>query len=118
VDDCTRFLNPSESWAERAAQLGWNAMTLFGCAPRRPLDYSGSAGLLWAVNGGKLVELHRDWAVIDLPVHTRQRIFYGAMWIQPKSVCRGPADELRDARALQIWPLTELTGCPTPRVCA
>src|ERR1700726_4926603 len=22
-----------------------------GCAPRRPLDYSGSAGLLWASNG-------------------------------------------------------------------
>jgi hypothetical protein len=24
--------------------------------------------LLWAINGGKLVELHRDWAVIELPV--------------------------------------------------
>ena len=22
---------------------------LFGCAPKRPLDYSGSAGLLWAI---------------------------------------------------------------------
>jgi hypothetical protein len=22
-------------------------MALFGCAPKRPLDYSGSAGLLW-----------------------------------------------------------------------
>jgi hypothetical protein len=76
VDDCARFLSLSEGWAERAAQLGWDAMSLFGCAPRRPLDYSGSAGLLWAVNGGKLVELHRDWAVIDVPVHTRQRIFY------------------------------------------
>ena len=52
----------SESWAEHAARLGWDAMALFGCAPRRPLDYSGSAGLLWAMNGGRLVELHRDWA--------------------------------------------------------
>jgi hypothetical protein len=26
-------------------------MSLFGCAPKRPLDYSGSAGLLWALNG-------------------------------------------------------------------
>src|SRR3984893_3791951 len=41
-------------------------MALFGCAPKRPLDYSGSAGLLWAINGGRLVELHRDWAVIEL----------------------------------------------------
>jgi hypothetical protein len=44
-------------------------MALFGCAPKRPPDYSGSAGLLWAINGGRLVELHRDWAVIDLPVN-------------------------------------------------
>ena len=34
-------------------------------APKRPLDYLGSAGLLWAINGGRLLELHRDWAVID-----------------------------------------------------
>ena len=37
-------------------------MALFGCAPKRPLDYSGSAGLLWAINGG--------------PVHGSQRTFY------------------------------------------
>ena len=68
--------NLSENWAERAAGLDLDAMALFGCAPKRPLDYSGSAGLLWAINGGRLVELHRDWAVIDLPVNRSQRIFY------------------------------------------
>jgi hypothetical protein len=65
----------SDNWAERAARLGWDAMALFGCAPKRPLDYSASAGLLWAINGGRLVELHRGWAVIDLPVNRSQRIF-------------------------------------------
>src|SRR6201982_1003247 len=40
VDDCKRFV--ASDWAGRAAQLGWNAMSLFGCAPKRPLDYSGS----------------------------------------------------------------------------
>ena len=50
-------------------------MALFGCAPNRPLDYFGSAGLLWAINGGRLAELHRDWAVIDVPLHRSQRIF-------------------------------------------
>ena len=39
-------------------------MALFGCAPRRPLDYLGSAGLLWAINGGKLVEL-QSWPSSD-----------------------------------------------------
>ena len=76
VSDCHNFLSPSEDWAARAARLGWDAIGLFGCAPRRPLDYSASAGLLWAMNGGRLVELHRDWAVIDMPLQTRQRAFY------------------------------------------
>ena len=75
VEDCNKFLSPSENWAERAARLGWDAMALFGCAPKRPLDYLGSAGLVWAINGGRLVELHRDWAVIDVPVHGSQRTF-------------------------------------------
>ena len=74
VNDCHNFLNYSEDWADRAARLGWDAIALFGCAPRRPLDYSASAGLLWAMNGGRLVELHRDWAVIDVPLQTRQRV--------------------------------------------
>jgi hypothetical protein len=76
VDDCRNFLRSSGNGASRAAQLGWDAISLFGCAPKRPLDYSGSAGLLWAITGGRLVELHRDWAVIDLPVNRSQRIFY------------------------------------------
>jgi hypothetical protein len=75
VNDCHDFLSPSEDWAARAAQLGWDAIGLFGCAPRRPLDYAASVGLLWAMNGGRLVELHRDWAVI-VPLQTRQRVFY------------------------------------------
>ena len=71
-----RPLSSSENWANRAAGLGWDAMALFGCAPKRPLDYLGSAGLLWAINGGRLLELHRNWAVIDVPLHRSQRIFY------------------------------------------
>jgi hypothetical protein len=76
VGDCKNFLSSAENWANRAAGLGWDAMALFGCAPKRPLDYLGSAGLLWAMNGGRLLELHRDWAVIDLPVNRSQRIYY------------------------------------------
>jgi hypothetical protein len=64
---------PSVGLAASLNRPGWDAMTLFGCAPKRPLDYLGSAGLLWAINGGRLVELHRDWAVIDLPVNRSQR---------------------------------------------
>jgi hypothetical protein len=65
LGDCHSFLSSPENWAERAAALGWNALALFGCYRTRPLEHLGSAGLLWAVNGGTLVELHRDWAVIE-----------------------------------------------------
>jgi len=75
VSDCQSFLNSPENWAERAAELGWDARALFGCHRNYPLMHLGSAGLLWAVNGGKLLELHRDWAVIELPVNRSQRTF-------------------------------------------
>jgi hypothetical protein len=67
-----------ENWAERAAGLGWDDLQLFGCSGR-PLERLGNAGLPWAINGGKLVELHRDWAVIERAsdrfrrVHHRER---------------------------------------------
>src|SRR6476619_3568187 len=59
LEDSKNFLSPSENWAERAAGLGWDAMALFGCAPKRPLDYLGSAGIVKNINGGRLLELHR-----------------------------------------------------------
>ena len=29
----------------------------------------------WAINGGRLVELHRDWAVIELAANGSRRVF-------------------------------------------
>jgi hypothetical protein len=75
VRDCDVFLK-SEQLASRAAQLGWHAMALFGCQRNHPLMYLGKAGLLWSVDGGRIIELHRDWAVIDRPVNRSQRVFY------------------------------------------
>jgi hypothetical protein len=56
--------------------LGWDAMSLFGCAPKRPLDYFRKCRPIMALNGGRLVQLHRDWAVIDVPVNRSERVFY------------------------------------------
>jgi hypothetical protein len=79
ISDCHKFFMAKENWAERAVELGWHDLELFGCC-RRPLERLGSAGLLWAINGGRLVELHRDWAVIERAsdrsrqVHQRERL--------------------------------------------
>jgi hypothetical protein len=75
LSDCNNFLTGGENWAGRAAELGWNAASLFGCHRARPLAHLGGAGLLWAINGGRLVELHRDWAVIELAANGSRRVF-------------------------------------------
>jgi hypothetical protein len=77
ISDCHKFLLAEENWAERAAGHRWNDLELFGCC-RRPLERLGNAGLLWAINGGRLIELRRDWAVIERAsdrsyVHHRER---------------------------------------------
>jgi hypothetical protein len=66
---------PWDNWAERAAELGWNASLLFGFRRDRPLMHPGGAGLLWAINGGRLIELHREWAVFELAVNGSPRVF-------------------------------------------
>jgi hypothetical protein len=73
-NDCNVFLNSSNHWADRAARLGWNAQDLFGFAVAHPLLHLGSAGLLWIVNGGHIVELHRDWALVRVHEDGSQRI--------------------------------------------
>ena len=75
LSDCNNFLTGGENWAGRAAELGWNAASLFGCRRARPLAHPGGAGLLWAIQGGRLVELHRDWAVIELAANGSRRVF-------------------------------------------
>jgi hypothetical protein len=75
LGDCNNFLASSELWAERAAALGWDAVTLFGCRRHRPLVHLGGTGLLWAINGGRILELHGGWAVFELPPNGSQRIF-------------------------------------------
>src|SRR5580692_1556108 len=55
LSDCNNFLTGGENWAGRAAELGWNAASLFGCRRARSFAHPGGAGLLWAIQGGRLV---------------------------------------------------------------
>jgi len=76
LGDCHSFLSSSENWAERSALLGWNALALFGCHPTRPLEHLGSAGLLWVINGGNLLELYRDWAVMERQQDKSRQVYH------------------------------------------
>jgi hypothetical protein len=75
IDDCKAFLEPVEGLAERALQRDWNTLDLFACHPTQPLAHLAVAGLMWVVNGGRVVELHSGWAVIEYPAIGTQRNF-------------------------------------------
>ena len=62
VDDCGRFLD--EGWATHAERLGWAPLELFGCDRTKPLARISRAGLLWLVDGRKLLALSADAAAI------------------------------------------------------
>jgi hypothetical protein len=63
IRDCDNFLRAG--WAARAVEFGWGPTCLFGCHKERPFARLDCAGLLWLVNGGAIVELHRDRAIIE-----------------------------------------------------
>ena len=70
IDDCGRFLDGG--WAARADELGWGPLELFGCDRVNPFARLDRAGLLWLLNGGKLVALTAATATIETTGRARQ----------------------------------------------
>ena len=62
IDDCGRFLD--DGWAAHAERLGWGPLDLFGCDRAKPFARINRAGLLWLLNGRKLLALAADTAAI------------------------------------------------------
>jgi hypothetical protein len=69
VDDVGLFL---DRWAAYAAALGWRPYDLFGCDRDRPLARLDRAGLIWLLNGDRLVMLADDAATIETRTGARQ----------------------------------------------
>jgi hypothetical protein len=76
VDDCYRFIVSAEGWAQRAADLGWDTLSLFGCNRSNPLMHLDRAGLLLVVGGGRIIRLHGDWAEIQPPANGSRRTYH------------------------------------------
>jgi hypothetical protein len=70
VDDVGLFLD--SPLCAVAAALGWGPLDLFGCDRDRPLERIDQAGLLWLLNGDKLIALDRHKAVIEKHTGARQ----------------------------------------------
>jgi hypothetical protein len=62
VDDCGHFID--DGWAPCAEALGWTSLDLFGCNRAKPFSRINHAGLLWLLNGRKLLALGPNAATI------------------------------------------------------
>jgi len=69
VDDVGIFL---DRWAAYAAALGWGPHDLFGSDRNRPFARIDQSGLLWLLNGDKLIALTENTATIERRTGARQ----------------------------------------------
>jgi hypothetical protein len=63
IDDCGLFID--FGWAAKADALGWGPLDLFGCDRARPWQRVERLGLLWLLNGRRLLKLEAGIAVIQ-----------------------------------------------------
>jgi hypothetical protein len=70
VDDAGQFLE--SPFCAVAAALGWGSYDLFGCDRDRPFARIDHAGLLWLLNGDRLIALTENTATIETRTGARQ----------------------------------------------
>jgi hypothetical protein len=70
IDDIGRFLD--SPFCAVAAALGWGPYDLFGCDRDRPFARIDQAGLLWLLNGDKLIALSENTATTETRTGARQ----------------------------------------------
>jgi hypothetical protein len=82
LSDCNNFLTGGENWAGRAAELGWNAASLFGrhrARPSRILVVPVCYGPSRAVGSSNYIEIGQSSHSLDL--HRLLGNLPAAIWI-------------------------------------
>jgi hypothetical protein len=93
VTDAVRFL--AGPFARQASALGWTALDLFGCDDACPFARLDQAGLIWLLNGDKLIALTAETAVIQTRTGARHTWY------------RRPSEPGRGL----VWERPDDTGC-------
>jgi hypothetical protein len=70
IDDVGRFLD--SPFCAVATALGWGPFELFGCDRDRPFARIDRAGLLWLLDGSRVVALAENTATVETPTSARQ----------------------------------------------
>lgn len=70
ADDVGLFLD--SPFCAVAAALGWGPHDLFGCDRNRPFARLDQCGLLWLLNGNKLIALSENTATVETRAGARQ----------------------------------------------
>jgi hypothetical protein len=70
IDDAGRFIDGG--WCARAIALGWGPLDLFGCDRQKPFARVDHAGLVWSLNGRKLIALADATAAMEVAPGVRQ----------------------------------------------
>jgi hypothetical protein len=70
VNDVRLFLD--SPFRAVAVSLGWGPHDLFGCDSSRPFARIDQAGLLWLLNGARLIAMTENTATIETPTGARQ----------------------------------------------
>ncbi len=61
IDDAGRFM---DHWAPKAAALGWDTASVFGCYQTSPDARLDAAGLVWLIGGHDIVAIGPDAATL------------------------------------------------------
>jgi hypothetical protein len=70
ISDCGRFLGGG--FAAQAEALGWGLLDVFGCDRERPFARLDRAGLLWLLNGDRVIALTEKTATVESSSGARQ----------------------------------------------
>ena len=72
LNDAGLFL---DGWAAKMAVFGWSTLEVFGVHPRRPEARLDTRGLVWALQGRKVLAASADSVVIETENGNRQSIY-------------------------------------------
>ena len=82
LNHCGAFLD--SAWVNRAIELGWTPLDLFGSHETKPYARLSHCGLLWFVKGRRILSMDANQAVIETDSGS---LIYRRVPTEPDQIC-------------------------------